>query len=95
MEGRLGETYNIGANNERTNIEVIELVCSILDKKIPLDKGSYKDLIIFIKDRPGHDFRYAIDSSKIKKELNWTPSESFESGLDKTIEWFIQNKEWL
>lgn len=95
LEGRLGETYNIGANNERTNIEVIELVCSILDKKIPLDKGSYKDLIIFIKDRPGHDFRYAIDSSKIKKELNWTPSESFESGLDKTIEWFIQNKEWL
>ena len=90
-----GETYNIGANNEKSNIEVINLVCSILDKKIPLREGSYKDLIVFVDDRPGHDFRYAIDSSKIKKELNWAPSESFETGLEKTIEWFIENKEWL
>ena len=94
-EGVPGETYNIGANNEKSNIEVINLVCSILDKKIPLREGSYKDLIVFVDDRPGHDFRYAIDSSKIKKELNWAPSESFETGLEKTIEWFIENKEWL
>ena len=94
-EGVPGETYNIGANNEKSNIEVINLVCSILDKKIPLTEGSYKDLIVFVDDSPGHDFRYAIDSSKIKKELNWAPSESFETGLEKTIEWFIENKEWL
>ena len=94
-EGIPGETYNIGANNEKSNIEVINLVCSIMDKKIPLKEGSYKDLITFVDDRPGHDFRYAIDSSKIKKELNWAPSESFETGLEKTIEWFIENKEWL
>ncbi|MFL2705025.1 MAG: dTDP-glucose 4,6-dehydratase [Gammaproteobacteria bacterium] len=94
-DGIPGETYNIGANNEKSNIEVINLVCSIMDKKIPLKEGSYKDLIVFVDDRPGHDFRYAIDSSKIKKELNWAPSESFETGLEKTIEWFIENKEWL
>ena len=94
-EGIPGETYNIGANNEKSNIEVINLVCSIMDKKIPLKEGGYKDLITFVDDRPGHDFRYAIDSSKIKKELNWAPSESFETGLEKTIEWFIENKEWL
>ena len=96
-KGSLGETYNVGGGNEKTNIEVVELICNILEKsdcKKPPHIRKYKDLITFIKDRPGHDYRYAIDSSKIQNELNWKPFETFESGLNKTVNWYLQNKEW-
>ncbi|SFV54000.1 dTDP-glucose 4,6-dehydratase [hydrothermal vent metagenome] len=92
-QGIIGETYNIGGHNEKKNIEVVETICSILDKKVPKDRP-YKDLITFVKDRPGHDVRYAIDASKIAKDLDWKPEETFESGLEKTIEWYLNNKEW-
>ena len=92
-QGIIGETYNIGGHNEKKNIEVVETICSILDKKVPKNKP-YKDLITFVKDRPGHDVRYAIDASKIAKDLDWRPEETFESGLEKTIEWYLNNKEW-
>ena len=94
-KGKLGETYNIGGNNEKSNIEVVNKVCSLLDERSPRKEGSYSDLISFVEDRPGHDFRYAIDSSKLKEELNWTPIESFESGLKKTVEWYLTNDSWL
>ena len=95
--GQLGEVYNIGGNNEKTNLEVVLTICEILDKLMPnerYDLKSYKDLIEFVKDRPGHDKRYAIDASKISKELNYNPEESFESGLTKTIKWFLDNQDW-
>ncbi len=95
--GRVGETYNIGGNNEKTNLEVVHSICEILDELVPNksnDSNHFKDLITFVPDRPGHDKRYAIDSTKIQKELNWKPSESFDSGLRKTIKWFIENREW-
>ena len=97
MDGKNGETYNIGGNNEKTNLEVVLTICEILDKLMPnkrYDIKSYKDLIEFVKDRPGHDKRYAIDASKISKELNYNPEESFESGLTKTIKWFLDNQDW-
>ncbi len=95
-KGRLGETYNIGGNQECSNIDIIEKICSILDKIKPSEKiKSYKELITFVKDRPGHDFRYAIDSSKIEKELNFFPKENLESGLKKTINWYINNMDWI
>ena len=97
MDGKIGETYNIGGNNEKTNLEVVLIICEILDKLIPNDKydiKSYKDLIEFVEDRPGHDKRYAIDTSKISKQLNYNPEESFESGLTKTIKWFLDNQDW-
>ena len=93
--GKLGETYNIGGNNEKSNIEVVNKVCSLLDERSPRKEGSYSDLISFVEDRPGHDFRYAIDSSKLKEELNWKPIESFETGLTKTVEWYLANDSWL
>lgn len=97
-EGKVGERYNIGGNSEKTNIDVVENICNILDDLIPLDndenKKSYKDLIMYVKDRPGHDFRYAIDSSKIQAELNWVPEETFEMGLKKTIKWYLNNLDW-
>jgi dTDP-glucose 4,6-dehydratase len=111
--GRIGETYNIGGHNEKTNIEVVNTICEILDELVPLklneekndDKilnpqsstksiQTYKDLITFVNDRPGHDFRYAIDASKIQKELNWAPKESFKTGIKKTIEWYLNNLNW-
>ncbi len=92
-QGNIGETYNIGGHNEKKNIEVVETICSILDRKVPKDIP-YKDLITFVKDRPGHDIRYAIDASKIAKDLDWIPEESFESGLEKTVDWYLNNKEW-
>ena len=96
IKGRLGETYNIGGNQECANIEIVEKICSILDKIKPSKKiKSYKELITFVKDRPGHDFRYAIDSSKIEKELNFFPKESLETGLKKTINWYINNMDWI
>lgn len=93
-KGTIGETYNIGGNNELRNIEVIENICSKLDGMRPL-KNSYSDLITTVEDRPGHDLRYAIDASKIKDELNWQPKETFSSGLDKTISWYLNNPQWF
>ena len=94
-KGDLGETYNIGGNNEITNIQIVKKICSILDSETPLTNGrSYSEQIIFVEDRPGHDFRYAVDSSKIKKELGWKPKESFETGIKKTILWYLDNKRW-
>ena len=93
----VGKTYNIGGNNEKTNIEVVEKICEILEELAPNKPSSinkYLDLVTFVKDRPGHDKRYAIDSSKIQKELGWTPRENFESGIRKTVEWYLKNKDW-
>jgi dTDP-glucose 4,6-dehydratase len=94
-QGAVGETYNIGGHNEKQNIEVVKTICNILDELRPRkDAQSYDRLIKFVKDRPGHDLRYAIDASKIAKELNWTPKESFESGIRKTVEWYLDNLDW-
>ena len=93
--GEIGQTYNVGGNNEIKNIDVIEAICDILDHLIPKGNSeSYKKLIHFVQDRPGHDFRYAIDASKLNSKLGWSPKESFESGLEKTIQWYINNKGW-
>jgi dTDP-glucose 4,6-dehydratase len=90
-----GETYNIGGNNEWTNIDLVHLLCSIMDEKLGRQKGESANLITFVKDRAGHDLRYAIDSSKLKKELGWEPSINFENGLAKTVEWYLSNQEWM
>ncbi|MDG2222797.1 MAG: dTDP-glucose 4,6-dehydratase [Rubripirellula sp.] len=92
--GTPGQTYNIGGNMERTNLEVVRTVCEILDQRRPHPEGPYADLITFVADRPGHDQRYAIDASRIKNELGWQPSESFESGIGKTIDWYLANEDW-
>lgn len=94
-QGRIGQTYCIGGNCEKTNIEIVDTICDSLDKLRPRANGqSYKELKTFVKDRPGHDRRYAIDISKIQEELNWNPDESFESGIQKTIEWYLANTAW-
>lgn len=102
-EGVVGETYNIGGHNEKKNIEVVETLCTILDELKPITENvafikspvtSYKELITFVKDRPGHDVRYAIDASKIERELDWVPEESFDSGIRKTVEWYLSNENW-
>ncbi len=96
-EGETGETYNIGGHNEKTNLEVVKTVCNLLEElapEKPIGVNRYQDLIIFVKDRPGHDARYAIDASKIDRELGWVPEESFESGLRKTVQWYLDNREW-
>ena len=96
VKGKIGETYNIGGNCEKTNYEVVETICNILDEIRPKEDGkSYKNQITFVKDRPGHDFRYAMDIAKIKQELHWKPEESFESGIRKTIEWYLSNHDWV
>ena len=93
--GEIGQTYNVGGDNEIKNIDVVEAICDILDNLIPKDNfESYKKLIHFVQDRPGHDLRYAIDASKLKSNLGWAPKESFESGLEKTIQWYINNVDW-
>lgn len=89
------ETYNIGGFNECQNIDLVKLLCQQMDEKLNREKGSSEQLITFVKDRPGHDLRYAIDASKINKELGWHPSVTFEEGLSKTIDWYLENKEWL
>ena len=95
IEGRAGETYNIGGNAERTNIDIVRLVCRKLDDIQPRQGGGkYEGLITFVADRPGHDFRYAIDSTKIQRDLGWKPQESFEGGMQKTIEWYVANQGW-
>ena len=94
-KGEIGQTYNVGGNNEIKNIDVVESICDILDHLIPMgDSRTYKKLIHFVQDRPGHDFRYAIDAGKLNSKLGWSPKESFESGLEKTIQWYINNKDW-
>ncbi len=94
-EGVVGETYNIGGHNEKQNIEVVKTICKILDELKPQNSGqSYESLIVFVKDRPGHDLRYAIDAAKIKNELGWTPVETFETGIRKTVQWYLDNLEW-
>ena len=94
-EGAVGETYNIGGHNEKPNIEVVRTICYILDELRPKEnKQAYESLIIFVQDRPGHDMRYAIDATKIQDELNWVPEETFESGIRKTVEWYLNNLEW-
>ncbi|MFZ0451902.1 MAG: dTDP-glucose 4,6-dehydratase [Desulfatiglandaceae bacterium] len=94
--GRVGEVYNIGGHCEKTNLEIVKTICSILDEIIPESPHRpHESLITFVRDRPGHDRRYAIDSSKIERELGWRPVESFESGLRKTIEWYFENREWV
>ena len=97
QEGVVGETYNIGGHNEKTNLEVVHAICDLLEELHP-DKpagvNQYRDLIQHVKDRPGHDHRYAIDASKIQRELGWTPQETFESGLRKTVQWYLDNPEW-
>lgn len=96
-QGRIGETYNIGGHNERRNIEVVETLCALLEELAPEKPAGishYRDLITFVTDRPGHDLRYAIDASKIDRELGWRPQETFESGMRKTVSWFLTNESW-
>ena len=94
-EGKPGETFNIGGNNEWTNIDLIHLLCKIMDKKLNRPEGTSAGLITFVKDRAGHDLRYAIDSTKLQKELGWKPSLQFEEGLEKTVDWYLENEAWL
>ena len=95
QEGKIGQTYNIGGNNEINNINIIKTICSLLDEMKPRNNGKrYEDLITFVKDRPGHDFRYAIDSSKISTELRWSPKVEFKNGIRKTIKWYLNNESW-
>ncbi|TOB71628.1 dTDP-glucose 4,6-dehydratase, partial [Vibrio parahaemolyticus] len=96
-EGEIGETYNIGGHNEKANIEVVKTICALLEElrsDKPAGVESYESLITYVKDRPGHDVRYAIDATKIAQELNWTPEETFESGIRKTVEWYLNNPQW-
>ena len=101
-EGRIGETYNIGGHNEKQNIEVVNTICELLEELVPANKHSYeggnpegfKGLVTYVQDRPGHDIRYAIDASKIEKELGWVPQETFETGMKKTVQWYLNNAEW-
>ena len=96
-EGRSGETYNIGGHNERKNIDVVRTICAILDKVVEQKPGNisqFADLITFVKDRPGHDLRYAIDAAKIQRDLGWAPEETFESGIEKTVHWYLNNTTW-
>ncbi|MCQ8881311.1 dTDP-glucose 4,6-dehydratase [Pseudoalteromonas shioyasakiensis] len=92
-EGKVGETYNIGGHNEKQNLEVVQAICAILDILVPKE-CKYAELITYVADRPGHDRRYAIDSSKIQRELGWTPNETFETGLKKTVQWYLENQKW-
>lgn len=93
--GRVGESYNVGGRSERSNIDVVETICGMLDQKRPLGRGKhYRDLIDFVPDRPGHDLRYAMDASKIERELDWRPVETFETGVAKTIDWYLDNEWW-
>lgn len=95
ISGVLGETYNVGGWNEKTNLEVVRTICQILDQLRPKNSGSYLDQITFVKDRPGHDRRYAIDASKLEAKLGWRPVETFESGIRKTIDWYLSNTNWV
>ena len=93
-KGKVGETYNIGGSNEIKNIDIVKTICDIMDEIKPSKNGSYRNLITFVDDRPGHDKRYAVDSSKLQNTLKWEPKESFQSGIKKTIEWYLNNEDW-
>lgn len=93
--GRIGESYNIGGRSEKTNLDVVRSLCAILDEQVPSPRGSYAELITFVTDRPGHDFRYAIDCSKIEKELGWVPKHDFTSGLRETVRWYLEHGQWV
>ncbi|MEO0447766.1 MAG: GDP-mannose 4,6-dehydratase, partial [Verrucomicrobiota bacterium] len=98
-KGGVGETYNIGGHNEKSNLEVVQCICQLVEELFPSNEnasvdGSYKSLIAFVKDRPGHDVRYAIDASKIERALGWKPLETFDTGLRKTVEWYLASKDW-
>ena len=94
-EGKQGGKYNIGGFNEWKNIDLVHLLCDIMDKKLGREPGESRKLITYVKDRAGHDLRYAIDATKLNKELGWTPSLQFEEGLEKTVDWYLQNEEWV
>ena len=94
QEGLVGESYNIGGENELSNIELVRLLCAILDEKKPKEEGSYAEQIIFVADRPGHDARYAIDPSRMRVELGWQPSVTLEMGLALTVQWYLDNEDW-
>jgi dTDP-glucose 4,6-dehydratase len=93
-QGEPGETYNIGGHNERTNLQVVNAICALLDELAPRGEGSYASQLTYVQDRPGHDRRYAIDASKIERELGWKPQETFESGLRKTVQWYLGKRDW-
>nr|WP_272214309.1 dTDP-glucose 4,6-dehydratase [Marinicella sp. W31]MDC2879622.1 dTDP-glucose 4,6-dehydratase [Marinicella sp. W31] len=93
-KGRPGRSYNIGGENERTNLELVKTICALLDDKQPLSEGSYADQITFVTDRPGHDMRYAIDPKRVREELGWRPSVTVEEGLEKTVQWYLDNEDW-
>lgn len=94
-EGKTGDKYNVGGFNEWTNIDLVHLLCKIMDKKLGRTEGTSAGLITYVKDRPGHDLRYAIDATKLNKELGWKPSLQFEEGLEKTVDWYLQNEDWV
>ena len=94
--GAPGETYNVGGWNEKTNLEVVHTLCDILDQESPRSDGqSYREQVTFVKDRPGHDRRYAIDATRLERELGWKPAETFESGIRKTVRWYLDNQAWV
>ncbi|HRY84574.1 MAG TPA: GDP-mannose 4,6-dehydratase, partial [Candidatus Cloacimonadota bacterium] len=94
-KAEIGSTYNIGGHNEMTNIEIVKTICAILDELEPSKQvKSYQELITYVKDRPGHDLRYAIDASKLEQELGWSPSETFETGIRKTVQWYLDHRDW-
>jgi len=95
QKGRIGKTYNISGNEERKNIDVVNEICQILAEELDRSPEEFKSLITFVADRPGHDLRYALDSSKIKEELGWKPKETFNTGLRKTVKWYLRNTEWV
>jgi dTDP-glucose 4,6-dehydratase len=93
--GKVGETYNIGGGNEKRNLDIVETICDIVDEVAGRSGPPRRGLITFVKDRPGHDRRYAMDASKIERELGWRPVETFESGIRKTVRWYLENEEWV
>lgn len=95
QRGRLGETYNVGGCNEKPNLEIVHAVCDLVDEMSPRPGPPRRELITFVKDRPGHDRRYAMNAGKIERELGWKPKETFESGLRKTVRWYLENEEWV
>ena len=95
LEGKKGETYNIGGNNEISNIDIVNKICSLLDIILPLNNSNYSDLITFVDDRPGHDRRYSLDTVKILKDTAWSPRISIDEGLEISIKWMLDNKDWL
>jgi dTDP-glucose 4,6-dehydratase len=95
LKGRIGETYNIGGSSEKKNIDVVKMICKALSDETGKPLAKFEKLITYVADRPGHDLRYAIDAAKIKNELGWQPKETFESGLKKTVRWYLDNTEWI